>query len=564
VHAWFYAGKRPQFVLAALFVPRHYIICGVKPPGRPLSRAARVMMRKPFLASISLARKCQILFGAAVLSIIAAALIIPGKRMNDLTRQRFVGVAKEAATLALETTDTSKEWNVANEELKKNWPRVSRYGEGEFSQPPQLVTMAELQLRNAAGQRGFLTETAAQLQTDRKALYRFSFEKDAEGRDEVRLAMAVRDADSGALRGLIDVRVPINPESQLLNQGVLIASLCCAALLALLVFYLITQKLLLSPVRKLRRMAEQVTSGDIAVRSAIATGDEYEDLAIAFNDMLGHLQSSQEELRKINLSLDTRLGELAETNVSLFESNKLKSEFIANVSHELRTPLVSIIGFAELLVEFGDRPPSDVTRLRRYAGNILTSGRMLLDLINDLLDLAKIEAGKLELHVLDFELTPLCTALIDFFAPLADKSKLSLTLQAPEELPRMSSDAGRLKQILYNLLSNAIKFTSPGGAVALVVEADDEGFVTFSVADTGPGIPPDKQAVIFEKFHQLDSSVTREYSGTGLGLAITRELGAMLGGVVTLDSAVGKGSIFSVRLPTMIGEELRMPLINLT
>jgi signal transduction histidine kinase len=381
--------------------------------------------------------------------------------------------------------------------------------------------------------------------------------------------MAVRASESepnpGSLRGLIEAWVTIPPVESVTSMAVLAAALTCGGLLAILVFYLVTQKLLLSPVRKLRRVADRVTAGDMEVRSTIDTGDELEDLGVAFNKMLEHLRESQDELRKINRSLDTRLGELAETNVALFESNRVKSEFIANVSHELRTPLVSIIGFAELLNEFGDTRTVDSARLQRYSGNILSSGRMLLDIINDLLDLAKIEAGKLELHVTEFEVHALCAALIDFVTPLADKKRLVLSLEADGDLPKMTSDAGRLKQVLYNLLSNAIKFTPEEGAVSLRVAAGEDSEVSFAVADTGPGISQEHQSVIFEKFHQLDASHTREFSGTGLGLAITCELCAMLGGRITVDSEVGKGSTFTVKLPVVAPSSTpRVPLVNLT
>jgi signal transduction histidine kinase len=230
----------------------------------------------------------------------------------------------------------------------------------------------------------------------------------------------------------------------------------------------------------------------------------------------------------------------------------------------LRTPLVSIIGFAELLAEFMHPETKVDTRLKRYANNILISGRMLLDIINDLLDLAKIEAGKLELHLTDVTPIQLCEPLIDFLTPMADKKSIQLTLMAQADLPVMHSDAGRIKQILYNLLSNALKFTPEKGAVKLRVYAGERDAITFSVSDTGPGIDEAQQATIFEKFRQLDSSVTREYGGTGLGLAITRELAAMLGGRVHLRSAAGEGSTFTVMLPVLAPAEARVPLVNLT
>jgi two-component system sensor histidine kinase BarA len=527
-------------------------------------------MAKLGITKISLARKCQILFGAAVLSSIAASLFIPGLQMNNLTEQRYLQTAKEAATIALLRAPLNDDWAAAQDNLARDWPTLSRLGEGEFSaRVPRMMGLAEAEDFARAAPEGFIAESVNQLKNDRQAVYRWKLIADDRDRTAIRLAMAVRaqegDPDPGALRGLIDVEVPIPPEAVLVNVAVLAAALASGALLAILVFYLVTQKLLLSPVRHLRRVAERVTGGDIEVRSTIATGDELEDLGDAFNNMLRHLRESQAELHKINRSLDTRLGELAETNVALFESNRLKSEFIANVSHELRTPLVSIIGFAELLAEFGGSRKLDMERFKRYSGNILTSGRMLLDIINDLLDLAKIEAGKLELHITRFDVKSLCADLIDFVTPLADKKQLAVTLEIPQELPAMTSDAGRLKQILYNLLSNAIKFTPEAGAIRVTVTATDAATLAFSVADTGPGISPEHQAVIFEKFHQLDASHTREFSGTGLGLAITGELSAMLGGNIAVTSKPGEGSTFTVTLPRQAPTHPpQVSLVNLT
>jgi signal transduction histidine kinase len=523
-------------------------------------------------SKISLARKCQFLFGAAVLIIIGASLIIPAIRMNDLTREQYLRLAKESATVAIMETDLlGQDWQVAQESINRNWPRLrKRFGADELAAaPPRLFPIEEAQALELIGKgEGFLTHAIAELQRDAEAIYRYKLEHLDDGRTEVRLAMAVREASgipgTEKLRGLIEVHIPIPAEHALLNFGVLVASLALGAFLAVLVFYWVTQKVLLSPVRKLRRIAEKVTLGEMSARSVIETGDEFEELGTAFNEMLGHLQESQDQLSKTNRSLDTRLGELAETNVALFESNRVKSEFIANVSHELRTPLVSIIGFAELLSEAGDGKSIDPSRLSRYAGNILTSGRSLLDIINDLLDLAKIEAGKFELHINTFELSDLCTKLIDFMTPVADKGALALNLHIEPDLPSMSSDSGRLHQILYNLLSNAIKFTPKGGSIDLIVSKSGDQMVSLAVKDTGVGIPEAQQRNVFEKFRQMDSSMTREYSGTGLGLAITRELCEMLGGSIELESTVGVGSIFTATLPLKTSATTTAPMVNLT
>jgi signal transduction histidine kinase len=336
------------------------------------------------------------------------------------------------------------------------------------------------------------------------------------------------------------------------------------AVLAILAFYMIAQRLVLMPVTTLRRVAEQVAWGELAVRAHLTTGDEFQELSEAFDNMLSSLNEAHEEQRKINRSLDVKLGELAEMNVALYESNRLKSEFLANVSHELRTPLVSIIGFAELLRDASEQQEADQKRLGRYSENILSSGRSLLELINDLLDVAKIEAGRFELHVSEFSITELCNDLIDFVRPLADKRQQTLEARLAGDLPRFRSDSGRIKQILFNLLSNAVKFTPTGGRIRLAADRDGAERVRLTVSDTGPGIPPDQRDAIFEKFRQLDSSTTREHTGTGLGLAITKDLVALLGGYIELDSTGGGGATFIVTLPTHSERASPRPPIRLT
>lgn len=387
-----------------------------------------------------------------------------------------------------------------------------------------------------------------------------------------RLILGVRGEDTGAGRrpliGLIDVKfdAPETDTVLLWTRVVIALAGLLAGFLAILVFYLIVQKFILAPVRELTALAAEVAGGDLRARAHIETADEFQALGDAFNDMLSRLEEARGELETINRSLDTRLGELAETNVALFESNRLKSEFLANVSHELRTPLTSIIGFADLLRDnLQSGGDVDKGRAGRFADNILTSGRMLLDLINDLLDLAKIEAGRVELHRTRFSLSDICEALSDFMRPLIDKKELTLVLDLAEDLPMMNSDAGKLRQILYNLLSNAVKYTPDGGTVKLGAAVHHEpGRVLLIVSDTGPGIAPEHQAAIFEKFSQLDASVTREHSGSGLGLAISKELVHLLGGTIRVESELGEGARFIVTLPIECPDQIRRPLPTLT
>lgn len=351
------------------------------------------------------------------------------------------------------------------------------------------------------------------------------------------------------LAGMIFVDLPFGESSEQLifSRLAILAAGLLAGVLAILVFYVIVRRFILSPIHELREVALRVTEGDLDVRATVETGDEFQQLSDNLNAMLERLRASQDELRKANRLLDVKLGEMAESNVSLYESNRVKSEFLANVTHELRTPLTSIIGFAELLRE---NPLAESNgKTARYAENILISGRILLEIINDLLDLAKIEAGKVDLRLEPVRLTEVCQTLADFMRPMADKKPLDLIVEIADDLPILIIDRGRLRQILFNLLSNAIKFTPEGGRVTIRAARDGKEAVRIEVQDTGPGIAAEHQTVIFDKFRQIDGSATREHHGTGLGLAIAKELTHVLGGEIGVVSEIGAGSIFWVRLP---------------
>jgi two-component system, NarL family, sensor histidine kinase BarA len=258
------------------------------------------------------------------------------------------------------------------------------------------------------------------------------------------------------------------------------------------------------------------------------------------------LMDAEEEQRKLNADLDRRLDDLARANMALYESDKAKGDFLSTVSHELRTPLHGIIGFSDVLLS-STSPLSE--KQARWVANIKTSGQQLLTLINDILDLAKIEAGKMAVGPEEFDITEFCDALLPAFRLPAEVKNIDLRFQYDPQLRPVRQDPGKVRQILTNLLSNAIKFTPEGGRVVLRATADGDR-VVFTVADTGVGIPPDEQDRVFQKFRQAGrSTLTREHEGTGLGLSIVRELCGLLGGEVTLKSELGRGSTFTVRLP---------------
>jgi signal transduction histidine kinase len=319
---------------------------------------------------------------------------------------------------------------------------------------------------------------------------------------------------------------------------------------AMVSLYAIVRYVIVSPLKHLRDVSDSISHGKTDLRADIHTNDEFEDLAASFNRMLRHLTDTQGNLLNVNRELDAKVDELAQLNMRLYEMNRLKSDFLANMSHELRTPLNSIIGFSEVLQSIDSL--SD--KQKRYAQNIQKSGRVLLDMINDILDLAKIDAGKMELRPSEFRVEQVIHGQCDVVRGLMESKNIDLMVEVAPGMPPMYQDQGKLQQILTNLLSNAIKFTPEGGRIAVRAERDVEGRLVLTVADTGVGIADEDREVIFEKFRQSravigDDNLTREYSGTGLGLSIVKELCKLMRGEIDFESELGKGSTFRVVLP---------------
>ncbi len=344
------------------------------------------------------------------------------------------------------------------------------------------------------------------------------------------------------------------------NRAYLWTAAIVVGCVSMFLLWAVVRYVIVKPVKHLRDVANAVREGDVDQRAAIHTGDEFEELAAAFNRMLRQLLSQQSELRNVNGELDDRLDDLAQANMRLYEMNRLKSDFLATVSHELRTPLNSILGFSEVLS--GIDALDD--KQKRYVGNIQRSGAMLLEMINDILDLAKMESGKMEVRLSEFRIGALVSAQCDMARPLAEKKNLEIDHNISSGLPPLRQDQAKVQQILNNLLSNAIKFTPDGGRISISAECDPQGDLKLTVTDTGIGISPDDQQLVFEKFRQAGGAqpdgdaMTREYSGTGLGLSIVRELCRLLGGDVSLESELGKGSTFTVRLPWRLEEVPRL------
>lgn len=354
----------------------------------------------------------------------------------------------------------------------------------------------------------------------------------------------------------------------------LVGSLASSALAGLLVAS--AARLLSRPLSSLAATARAISEGDLTRRVREPLSVDMATVIRSFNEMADRLAEAQAEVNRYAATLETLVEErtreleakaralelsnakmeqarlatlsiledVTEANERLRELDRLKSEFLANVSHELRTPLNAIIGFSELLC---DGVGGEVSEMQQeFISGILVSARHLLQLISDLLDLTKIQAGKVVLEPELFELDGLAAEVLNIIRPSADKKRQRLEVAVQPGL-RVYADRFRVRQVLLNLLSNAVKFSSEGGWIRLEAERRD-GRVHISVSDNGIGIPADKQDVIFEAFSQADTSPTRRHEGSGLGLAISKSLVEMHGGTLTVRSTPGEGSTFSFTL----------------
>ena len=240
---------------------------------------------------------------------------------------------------------------------------------------------------------------------------------------------------------------------------------------------------------------------------------------------------------------------------ALRETNRMKSEFLANMSHELRTPLNGIIGFSEFLHD--EKPGQLNPKQKEYLGDILNSSKHLLQLINDVLDLAKVEAGRMELNLEEFGAHKAIDEVCAVAKAIANKKRVVIRTDVPAEAGAVRLDQQKFKQVLYNLISNAVKFTAEGGEVDVAVKVLDPERLQFSVRDNGIGIKAEDLPRLFREFEQLDAGTARKYEGTGLGLALTKKFVEIQGGIITVESEYGKGSTFNVILPRAL--RIRIP-----
>jgi two-component system sensor histidine kinase BarA len=533
---------------------------------------------------LSLAKKVQVTFGAAVLLVLALALSMPYIWMGQLIKKDLLDTGRSRSIVMLDRHFQQKESSQTLMPLD-SIGRASDPNRAEITwihfkeDDDSMLSQVDKDLR----------EIVEKLKDDPDRDENILLKKN-EGRLEshyVRIFRATGhcinchnpqgSAGAFALNQLIGAAIIRNRDltseinkTVLLNRIWIIVAGLIGGTGAIVVFYIITQRLILRPIRQLRALANNVAEGNLEIRSSIATRDEYEKLAKAFNHMLDSLQAMQEKLRQANKQLDAKIAELSARNIELFKANKIKGEFLANISHEFRTPLNAILGFAQVLK---DKPLLlKKEKAQRYAENIITSGNNLLNMINDLLELAKTRAGKVELHIGEISIADLLENLLSQFSLLTKEKKIKVKLIIQPDLPLVVTDVGKVQQILYNFLSNAAKFTPERGRIEIESQFPSPGsqgrgpetrMVRIAVTDTGCGIAESDREKIFEKFRQADGSLTRKTTGSGLGLAICTELAAMLAGSIGMESPPkgrSQGSTFWLDIPiTLTKEENQTP-----
>lgn len=528
---------------------------------------------KRLLGETSLERKCRFLFGSGLLVLITGSFYLYARQTKQLLdRQNQNSARLLAASVILSEhwkwMEAEQEFPIAkhvdkmSEELKPpdqkdyNWRIINTdlQNPSATSRPDDIEDYKSMHLI-LGGKAEVINEVR-----DRKR-HEFHYYGAVYASESCldchRTIDHKPDLQEGALLGMVRISIPLEKTQRSLawNNAILLSMAITTAFLAMLAAYAIVRYVIVKPVLHLKDVSDSIARGALDQRADIRTGDEFEELSHAFNRMLRHLVTVQEELQTLNRGYESKNDELAQANLRLYELNNLKNEFLATMSHELRTPLNSILGFSDVLLG----APNLNDKQRRYVAHIQSSGKNLLSLINDVLDLAKIESGKMELHPVEFTIGDLVERLVGSMLPLAEKKNIDLGWDVDPQLPLLWQDPGKIQQILNNLLSNAIKFTPEGGRVRVRAERRPNDHFAIVVEDTGIGIPLEDQERIFEKFRQGGAAsgqrdaLTREYEGTGLGLSIVRELAKLLGGDVRLVSEFGKGSLFEVTVPTRLG-----------
>jgi signal transduction histidine kinase len=309
----------------------------------------------------------------------------------------------------------------------------------------------------------------------------------------------------------------------------------------------------------LKTGADAIGAGNLDHQIQLSSRDELGDLADAFNGMAAHLREARDELTQVNVELERRNLEQQGLMEAAESASLAKTQFLANMSHELRTPMNAIIGYSEMLTEEAEE--LGVGKLIPDLNKINGAGKHLLSLVTDLLDLSKVEVGKMELNLEWFHVRELLSDVTATMLPVARKNGNDLVVDIDPSLGRMQADPTKVRQALFNLLGNACKFTRNGHIeLQATWESLPSGsWVCFRVKDSGIGMTPDQARRVFEPFTQADASTSRKYGGTGLGLTISRRFCELMGGSIQVESEMGKGTTFTIRLPLNVTPSSRQP-----
>jgi signal transduction histidine kinase len=485
----------------------------------------------------------------------------------------FITMAVVSLLMLANTTEQSRLLDQAHERV--SWSQQSQHALARQLHFTALALLAkdEAAIAKILRENNRFNETLAKLESAETRDHQGLIEQIRASQDDAMgviadMANAIRDGKLGDVTGdllareerldeqitvrmrrLVDVeqdrmsrlRESVNAANQrsLALTGVFAVS---AVLLAWLCGFVISWSFIV-PVRAAQAFLGDVAAGNFGHVIAVPNRDEFGALADRMNHMSRELQRFDEAQRSAST-------ELVRLNEQLAQASKAKSEFLANMSHELRTPMNAILGFSEMILDglYGEVPAD----LKEPLGDIQVNGRHLLRLINDVLDLSKIEAGRMELALDEYSVRDVVHSVRSSLRSIAIEKGLEFTAQVRDDLPAAFGDSGRITQCLMNLAGNALEFTRQG-RVEIAVELAGEELI-YRVTDTGIGIPQHELANVFAEFRQIDTTITREFGGTGLGLSIAKKFVEMLGGRIWVESELGKGSTFAFRIPLRVTE----------
>jgi signal transduction histidine kinase/DNA-binding response OmpR family regulator len=358
------------------------------------------------------------------------------------------------------------------------------------------------------------------------------------------------DRTAVELDGLVQTRI-----DGFVKRRALVTTFAGLALLLVAYLFVAFYAAVMQTVASFKETTQGMVGGDMQARFSVATRDELGEVAAAFNAIADRLRAEWAQARDESARATAAEAQLRVAKDAAEEATRAKSAFLATMSHELRTPMNAIIGYSDMLLEEAEQ---EGLAFRDDLQKINGAGKHLLSVINGILDLSKIESGKMDLYIEDFEVEPMVRDVVATVQPLVTTNGNTFELRCADNVASMRSDLTKVRQGLINLLSNAFKFTKNGTVVLEVSRGirDGPGWLSFRVTDSGIGMTAAQLQLLFKPFSQADSSTTRMYGGTGLGLSITKKFCEMMGGDVTVESEVGKGTSFTIRLPAVTEEQL--------